>query len=158
MKTIYKVKLMNDFTEPYWSANINKDKYIVRHKNFDEYIAYDKDVLKTIVEDLVDAPKNMLTEEDIRKDFDNNRNPKMPASKIEAIMVYYNGRFELKKKIDSDLAKIDVKNLLPEYPVVLKYNIPFKMNYFSCDENDPYDVLTKMNDAYLIIEISKEND
>ena len=43
------------------------------------------------------------------------------------------------------------------FPTLLKYGIPFEMNYFSCEDNDPYDKLTKMNDAYIEIEISKED-
>lgn len=157
MKTKYRVKLFNDFTEPYWARDNIEDSPIVQHNSVEEYIVYDYNVFKDILDGFLDAPKKKLTEKDIRKDFDENREHKLSSSRIEAIKAYYNGRLTLKKKVDADLAKIDVKNLKKGFPVELKYNIPFEMNYFSCEDNDPCDRLTQMNDSYIEIEISKED-
>lgn len=158
MKTKYRVKLFNDFTEPYWESNDPEKSPIVVHTCIDEYVAYDEDAFKKILADFIDAPKKKLTEKEIRKDFDENRNPTLSSGRVEVIKKYYNGRFDLKKKVDADLSKVDIKKMKPEFPVVLKYKIPFEMNYFSCDDNDPCDRLTKMNDAYIEIEISKVDE
>ena len=51
------------------------------------------------------------------------------------------------KENDIKLAKVDVDEIDECSPVVLKFNIPFEMNYFSCDDNDPFDVKTRQNDC-----------
>lgn len=157
MKTKYRVKLFNDFTEPYWERDNVEECPEVEHKNVDEYSTYDESAFRRILDDFLDAPEKKLTEKDIRADFDVNRMPKLSATRIEVIKAYYNGRLDLKKKIDADLAKIDAKKMKKGFPTLLKYGIPFEMNYFSCEDNDPCDRLTKMNDAYIEIEISKED-
>ena len=156
MKTKYKVKLFNNFTEPYWTSDDPEKSPITMHKCIDEYVAYDEKVFRDILDGFLDAPKKALTEKDIRKDFDINREPRLSSSRVEAIKTYYNGRLALKKKVDADLAKIDVKKLKVGFPKMLKYNIPFEMNYFSCEDNDPCDKLTKMTESYIEIEISNE--
>ena len=157
MKIKYRVKLFNDFTEPYWERDNAEESPEVEHKNIEEYTTYDKNAFRQILDGFLDAPNKKLTEKDIRKDFDVNRDPKLSATRIGVIKAYYNGRFDLKKKVDADLAKVDVKKMKKGFPTLLKYGIPFEMNYFSCEDNDPYDKLTKMNDAYIEIEISKED-
>ena len=69
-------------------------------------------------------------------------------------MEYYNGRYDLMKKINDSLSKIDISNIKVNFPIMMKFNIPFAQNYFSC-ENDPIDAMTKQNDAYIEIEIAK---
>lgn len=157
MKMKYRVKLYNDFTEPYWARDNVEECPVVEHKSVEEYVAYDKLTFEKILEDLVDAPKKKLTDEEVRKDFDTSYQPKLSDSRVEVIKAYYNGRLKLKKKIDSDLAKVGIDKMKKGFPAMLKYNIPFEMNYFSCDEDDPCDKLTKMNDSYIEIEISKED-
>lgn len=157
MKTQYRVKLYNNFTEPYWKMNELKKSPIVDHMNVDEYVTYDEAAFKDILDDFLDAPKKKLTEKEIRKDFDENRDPKLSESRVEVIKRYYNGRFDLRKKIYDDLNDIDVKRMKVGFPKMLKYGIPFEMNYFSCEDNDLCDKLTKLNDAYIEIEISKES-
>lgn len=157
MKIKYRVKLYNDFTEPYWARDNIQDSPIVSHVSVDEYVAYDKEVFRDILGDFLDAPKKNLTEKDIRKDFDENRNPRLSNEKVNVIKAYYNGRLALKKKVDAALAKVDEKKLKKDFPVILKYGIPFEMNYFSCEDDDPVDKLTKQNEAYIEIEISRED-
>ena len=157
MKTKYRLKQLNDFTEPYWALDNDENSPIVTHRNIDEYECYDYDIFMRMLEECLDAPKKKLTEKEIRQDFDTNREPKLSASRVEAIKAYYNGRLELKKKVCEDIAKIDIKKMKKGFPILLKYGIPFEMNYFSCIDNDPHDKLTKMNNAYIEIEISKED-
>ena len=157
MKIKYRVKLHNDFTEPYWAQDNVESSPAVSHICIDEYVTYDKKVFKDILDGFLDAPKKPLTEKDIRKDFDENRDTKLSAEKVNVIKAYYNGRLALKKKIDAALAKVDEKKLKKDFPVVLKYGIPFEMNYFSCTDNDPCDKLTQQNEAYIEIEISAES-
>ena len=155
MKMKYRVKLFNDFSEPYWMSDDPSRSPVVNHVCSDEYVTYDEFTFKKILADFIDAPNKKLTDKEIRNDFDTNRDPKLSNSRIEVIKKYYNGRYALKKRIDSDLAKIDVKKMKPEFPIVLKYKISFEMNYFSCNDNDPCDKLTHMNDSYIEIEILK---
>ena len=155
MKTKYRVKLHNDFAEPYWASDNAESSPIVDHICIDEYVCYDYDVFKDILDGFLDAPKKKLTEKEIRQDFDEHREPKLSANKVEAIKTYYNGRHDLKKKVYADLAKVDVKKIKKDFPIVLKYGIPFKMNYFSCIDDDPCDSRTIQNDAFIEIEVSK---
>ena len=154
MKMTYRVKLFNDFTEPYWTSNDPENSSLVDYKNSEEYVAYDEETFKNILYGFIDAPKKKLTDKEIRRDFDENHDPKMSDDAVNMIKAYYNGRLELKKKIDADLAKFDMHKIKKNFPVMLKYKIPFEMNHFSCDDNDPCSKLTKMNDAYIEIEIS----
>lgn len=157
MKTKYRIKLYNDFTEPYWKVDNPETSPIVNHKLVDEYVTYNENAFRSILDDFIDAPNKKLTDKDIRKDFDENRKNRMSDNKVCEIKRYYNGRYDLKKKICNDLSKNDAKYIKIGFPVILKYCIPFEMNYYSCEDNDPCDKLTKMNDAYIEIEISKEN-
>lgn len=156
MKTKYRVKLHNDFTEPYWARDNVEDSSIITHVNVDEYVTYDSKVFRDILDCFLDAPKKKLTSKDIHKDFDENCSRPLPDSKVNAIKTYYNGRLELKKKVDAALAKVDEDKLEAGFPAVFKYCIPFEMNYFSCIDDDSCDKLTKQNDAYIEIEISRE--
>ena len=157
MKTKYREKLHNDFTEPYWAYDNVENSPAVSHICIDEYVTYDKNVFMDILDGFLDAPKKALTEKDIRKDFDENRDSRLSAEKVNVIKAYYNGRLALKKKVDAALAKVDEKKLKKDFPVVLKYGIPFEMNYFSCTDDDPCDKLTRQNEAYIEIEISTED-
>ena len=145
----YRVKLHNDFIRPYCSDNNS----LCNHINIDEYVVEDAEVFKTILNDFLDAPKRKLTEKDIRKDFD-DENRRLSSDKVKTIMEYYNGRYDLMKKINDSLSKIDISNIKVNFPIMMKFNIPFEQNYFSCD-NDPIDAMIKQNDAYIEIEISK---
>ena len=151
----FKVMLYNDFTEPY-SYGDDLDKCVC-HRETNEYTAYDEKTFYKVLDDFLDAPKKKLTAKDIRKDFDDIRR-KLSDEKVEVIRTYYNGRYDLSKKIHSKLDKIDFSKIDIDFPVVMKFNIPFHMNYFTCEDNDPYDAAVKMNDAYLYIEISKKMD
>jgi hypothetical protein len=90
----------------------------VSHVSIDEYVAYDKEVFRDILGDFLDAPKKNLTEKDIRKDFDENRNPRLSNEKVNVIKAYYNGRLALKKKIDAILAKVDEKKMKNDFTVI----------------------------------------
>lgn len=158
MKIKYRVKLFNDFTEPYWMSDNPETSPIVKHRCIDEYICDDDKVFKQVIDDFLDAPKKKLTEKDIRHDFDENRGHMLSDNKVKAIQIYYNGRLSLKKKVYADLAKIKASRMKAGSPVVLKYSIPFEMNYFSCNDNDPCDKLTKMNDSYIEIEVLKNKE
>lgn len=154
--TKYRVKLFNDFTEPYWTSDDPENGPIVTHKCIDEYEMDNEKAFRDVLDGFLDAPNKPLTEKDIRKDFDENREPRLSSSRVEVIKRYYNGRLALKKQVYADLAKIDMKKMKIGFPKMLKYNISFEMNYFSCEDNDPCDTLTKMNESYIEIEISKE--
>lgn len=155
MKTKYKIKLFNCFIEPYW---MSKDNYkTVNHTNYDEYVIYDNEKqFKQILNDFIDAPNKKLTSKTVNEDF-GKYSEKLSDSKIKAIMAYYNGRYDLSKKIYSDLKSINAKKIKKNFPIVLKYIIPAEMNYFSCKDNDPCDKLTKCIDSYIEIEISSED-
>lgn len=148
--TMFRVKQHNDFTEPYMYRNAPDSICISR--NTTEYVVEGNETLfRQIVEDLLDAPKQPLTAEDVRKDFDSDRR-KLPDSKIKAIIDYYNGRLAILKKVVAHLDAIDFKKDLVEDPIVMKFNVPFEQNYFSC-EDDYADKAIKQNDAYIEIEI-----
>lgn len=151
----FKVLLCNDFTGPYsYGEDLNK---CVRHRDTNEYTAYDEKTFYKVLDDFLDAPKKKLSAKDIRKDFDDIKR-KLSDEKVEVIRTYYNGRYDLSKKIYSKLNKIDFSKIDIDFPVVMKFNIPFHLNYFSYEDNDPYDAAVKMNDAHLYIEISKTLD
>ena len=150
LKTKYRVKLYSNFTEPYWFD----ENPIVDHILSDEFMLYDYTMFRKIVDDFIDAPAEKMTDKDVRKQFD-DMNRKLSNAKVKVIKTYYNRRFELKKRIDSDLAKVNIKKIEKDFPVVLKYGIPFEMNYFSTEDNDPNDSKTNLNDGYIEIEISK---
>ena len=149
----FKVVLHNDFTEPY-SYGEDLDN-LVQHKTHDEYITSDEKTFYKVLDEFLDAPKKKLTAKDIRKDFD-SMNHVLSDEKVEVIRSYYNGRHSLSKKIYSELKKIDFSKIGIDFPVVMKYSIPFHLNYFTCEDNDPYDAAVKMNDAHIYIEISKK--
>lgn len=153
MKIKYRVKLHNDFDAPYWK-NDDLSK-MAKHLSIDEYITYDEDVFNDILVDFIDAPKKKLTSEDVQKDFGENRTTKISEKCIDAIKAYYNGRFELKKRVDSMLKKINIDKIDEATPVMMKFNIPFELNHFSCEDDDLYDKLTKQLEAYIEIEISR---
>lgn len=151
---IYRVKFFSDFTEPYsYSEDLDN---IVTHKTYDEYVVHNEKTFYDTLNEFLDAPKKPLTSKDIRKDFD-SPNRKISDTKVEAIKTYYNGRYTLSKKIYSTLKKIDFSKITSEQPVILKFNIPFSMNYFSTEDNDPYDEHVKMNAAFIEIEISSDS-
>lgn len=150
LKTKYRVKLYSNFTEPYWFD----ENPIVDHILSDEFMLYDYIIFRKIVDDFIDAPNEKMTDKDVRKQFDDAKR-KLSDTKVKVIKTYYNGRFELKKRIDADLAKVDIKKIKKDFPVILKYGIPFEMNYFSMEDNDPNDSKTRLNDGYIEIEISK---
>ena len=149
-KKIFRAKLCNDFNEPYWAKCRNENKPIVRHVCLDEYTTSDFTVFKDILDGFLDAPKKKMTAEDVRKDFGIN----VSDSRVEAILEYYNGRFHLKNVVDAEV-KDAMSKARPDFPVVLKYDIPFKMNFFSVEDDDPYEKQTEMNGSYLEIEVSK---
>ena len=148
----YKIKLSNDFTEPYmYGSDLSN---IAIHRTTDEYVVYNEKTFYDALDEFLDAPKSKLSEKDIHKDFD-SKNCILSDAKAEVIKEYYNGRYELSKKIYAKLKKIDFSKIDPYFPIVMKFKIPFHMNFFSCEDNDPYDKCIKMNDAYIEIEISK---
>ena len=155
--TTYRIKVHNDFSEPYWASDNPEKSPIVNHVNYEEYaVDNDKQAFKKIIDDTLDAPNKPLTEKDVRQDFDVNREQKMSNACVDAVKKYYNGRLKLKKKISTDLDKIDLSKLSKSSSIKLKYNVPFEMNYFSCIDNDPCNGLVKMNCAFIEIEVSKQ--
>ena len=155
--TTYRIRVHNDFSEPYWGTTGHLEKSpIVNHVSCEEYsVDNDKQAFKKIIDDMLDAPKKQLTEKDVRQDFDANREQKMSSACVDAVKKYYNGRLKLKKKIITDLDKIDLSKLSKSSSIKLKYDVPFEMNYFSCIDNDPCSDLVKMNCAFIEIEVSK---
>lgn len=149
----YKVTQCNDFTEPY--AHGEDVTNIVRHKTYDEYVTHDEKTFHDILNEYLDAPKKKLTTTSVRKDFDDVKR-KLSDDKVEMIKKYYNGRYDLSKKIFAKLKNIDLGKIEVEYPVVMKFKIPFYMNYFTCVDDDPYDSAVSMNDAWIKIIISKD--
>ena len=85
MKIKYRVKLFNDFTEPYWKRENVEESPEVEHKSIEEYTTYDKNAFRQILDEFLDAPNKKLTEKDIRKDFDVNRDPKLSVTRIGVI-------------------------------------------------------------------------
>lgn len=151
-KILYTIKMFHDFTEPYlYTEDIEN---IIRHKNSDEYATCDKDTFHKILDEFLDAPKKKLTDKDIHHDFDSH-NHILSDNKVNAIKTYYNGRYELSKKIYHKIKTIDENKIEYNCPIVLKFKIPFELNYFSCEDNDEYDNAVKMNDAGIEIEIAR---
>lgn len=151
---LYKVELYNDFTEPYsYGGDLSQ---IVTHRTHDEYIAHDFKTFCDVLDEFLDAPKKRLTDKDIRKDFDNAKR-KLSNERVKVIKQYYNGRYDLANKVYASIAMAGLDHIEPGFPVVMKFNIPFHMNFFTCEDNDPYDKAVKMNDAYVSIEICKKH-
>ena len=150
MKLKYRIKKLDDFTEPYCKSDF-KNNQLVDHVCYDEYETYDKDIFYSILNDFIDAPKKKLTQNDVKRDFESSEQT-LSENSINKILTYYNGRFDLSKKINNDIKKA-IKNVKMNFPVVLKYDIPFEMNYFSCAD-DEYDSNVSMNKAYIEIELS----
>ena len=155
-KTKLRVKLYNDFTEPYWLSEKNSKDSLARHICMDEYSTYDTDVFNNVLDGFLDAPKKKMTKKDVIEDFGSHQDShKLSDSRVDAILAYYNGRLDLKKVVDTEV-KNAMSKAKPDFPVVLKYNIPFKMNFFSSEDDDPHEKLTTMNNSYIEIEVSKE--
>lgn len=148
--TTYKIRLENDWTEPLW----NDEKEICRHRLHDEYVVNSKNACVTVVDDFLDAPKKKLTEKDVRADFEGH-GCKLSDARVQQIMDYYNGRLALRKKLMSKLDKINESKVDDNEPVVLKFKIPFKMNFFTCEDDDSYEKRTKLN--YSAITVTVEN-
>ena len=119
----YKVRMYHDFTEPY-TFDEDLDN-IVTHRSYDEYVVHNKKTFYDVLDQFLDAPKKKLTEADIRKDFD-APSRKLSDTKVKVIQAYYNGRLELSKHIYAKLKKIDLSDITYEYPVVMKFKIPFE--------------------------------
>ena len=149
----YRVKMLSDFNEPYMYDKIDN---IVKHKTYDEYVVHDEKTFYDVLKEFLDAPDKKLTVEDIRKDFDSDRR-KLSDVKVDTIRKYYNGRFDLSKKINNELKKVKFNKITHESPVVMKFNIPFELNFFVTDDNDPYEKNVSMNEAFIEIEISQLN-
>ena len=150
MKLKYRIKKFDDFTLPYWKSDFKNDQ-LVNHVYYDEYETYDKDIFYSILNDFIDAPKKKLTKNDVKHDFESSEQT-LSENNINKILTYYNGRFDLSKKINNDIKKA-IKNVKMNFPIVLKYNISFEMNYFSYAD-DEYDSNISMNKAYIEIELS----
>lgn len=150
-KIQYSVTLANDFIEPYF---YEKEDNIYRKRTIETNITTDEKTFYAILDGILDAPKKKLSNKDIHKDFDVNRKSPISEDKVETIKRYYNGRHDLSKEMYAKLKKIDFSKIDENHPYVLKYNIPFELNYFSCDESNEYDSRVKMIDAYILIEIS----
>ena len=150
-KLEYRVKLFNDFTEPFaYGEDLDK---IVNHITYDAYVAYDYSTFCKALDEFLDAPSKKMTVADVRKDFDTSGRT-LSKDKVKVIQSYYNGRYDLSKKIYKELAlKFDPESVDEEHPWKRKFNIPFHMNFFTCEDNDPYDSAVKMNDAFIEIEI-----
>ena len=153
-KLAYRVKLLSDFTEPY---SYDKDfDNIIRRKNIDDQTVYDEKTFYDVLDGCLDAPKKKLTSADIHRDFD-APSRKVPEDKVEAIKTYYNGRYDLAKKIYKILGKEDFNKIEADHPFILKFNIPFELNYFTTEEDNGYDKAVSMSEAYIEIEISRSN-
>lgn len=157
MNVKYKITQFNDFIEPYSESRKGEYGPTVEHRSVDEYETTDLEAFKKIIADITDAPAKEMTIEDVRRDFETSDVVKLSDASVKSIMVYYNDRLKLKAKIEADLAAVDISNINIGKQVELKYQIPFEMNYFSCEDSDDYRKHIKMVDAYIKIEISKGN-
>lgn len=155
MNMKYKITQFNDFVEPYSENRKGEYGPTVEHRSVDEYETADFETFKKIIADITDAPAKEMTIEDVRRDFETLDVVKLSDASVKSIMVYYNDRLKLKTKIEADLATVDMSGI--GKTVELKYQIPFEMNYFSCEDPDDYRKRIKMVDAYIKIEVSKGN-
>lgn len=148
----FRVKMSHDCTEPY-SYNEEYDN-LVRHKTYDEYVVYDEKTFYNVLNEFFDAPKKPLTSKDIHIDFDSPGRVVSDA-KVEMIKNYYNGRFKFLKKIHDTLKNVNFNKITHELPFTMKFNIPFELNFFSCEDDDKHENHVSMNDAFIEIEISR---
>ena len=152
----YKITVYNDFIEPYTCSTNPKVSAVCNHISNEIYETYSKDVFNELLYGFIDAPKSLLTSDDIRKDFD-SIDRQLSDTRVDAIAKYYNGRYELKKNIDATLNEIDISKLESNHTMSFKFNIPFELNFFSCEDNDPIEAQTKQNWAFILIDITKED-
>ena len=58
MKIKYRVKLFNDFTEPYWKRENVEESPEVEHKSIEEYTTYDKNAFMQILDEFFHMQDN----------------------------------------------------------------------------------------------------
>lgn len=136
----YRIKLFSSFSRPYYFHG--DEQTVCIQRTTDEYEAPNIKLAIQIIKDFMDPPETELTLEQVEREFSDKSSP-VPEMNLVAIREYYNGRLAMYRKIMTDLDST-------EFPVILKYDIPYKYNHFSVDLEDP---LEKQLDAYLEIEI-----
>ena len=151
----FRVKMSHNFTEPYSYNEEYIDKLNSQSlTNQVEYVVYDEKTFYNVLNEFFDAPKKPLTSKDIHKDFDSPGRVVSDA-KVEMIKNYYNGRFKFLKKIHDTLKNVNFSKITHELPFTMKFNIPFELNFFSCEDDDKHENHVSMNDAFIEIEISR---
>lgn len=148
----YKVTLCNRFKERYYLANEIDDrrKPMCVHESCESYAVDTLELCKDVIRDFLDAPVAKMTLEQVKNEFEDPRAGAIPEDKLIAIQDYYNGRLDMQNQIFEEIDKISGSQEMS-----LKFDIPFKYNYFSCYSDDDKDV--EQEEAYIKIETLDEN-
>lgn len=146
----YKVTLHNNWREPYFLAEAqkDKDKPACRHVITDTYEVNDKETCKAVLKDFLDAPVTEMTLEEVKKEFEDPKVGAIDEKRLIAIRDYYNGRLQLQNDIFKMLEKIE------DRPSVWRYDIPFRCNYFACYADEGDENLNHQEDAYIEVEVT----
>ena len=145
--TQFKITLYNDFNEPCYCSTYKNN---VRHIMTDQYLTTSVEQCLDIIRNFIDPPDHKLTLKDIHNEFDISNDKHISDSVAKSIQYYYNGRLKLFKQIVNDF-KLALKGL--KTPKIIRYDIPFALNYFSC-EPDNDNANTSQVTAYIEIEMT----
>jgi len=143
----YTITLHNTWKRPYFYSDSINESCV--NTEISEYETTNLDLCKTIVKDFLDVPESELTLEEIRKQFEDPRYGILPEKKLTSIQDYYNGRLAMYNSIMKDL------NLLEDGKEdVLLYDIPYKYNHFTVEDDDN----EKQIAAYIKVKIENEDE
>ncbi len=133
----YNITLHREIVGKYWNHVEVDDDSEIKTINHDEYSDLSFEILKDILIQEIDPPLSLepMTEEIVRKNFENDLCGKLSDESINSIMTYYNSRLEMYNKI---MKEIQDENF--EY-------ISLPLN----KDNDSFDVYNKFknDDVYV---------
>jgi len=136
----YRIKLHNDWTEPY-----KYDGKAVKSRRVEntEYVVDDADAAKAIIRDFFDAPDKEMTVEDVQAMFcEPARTDPVPEKRLVEIRDYYNWRLSAMKDMFGDIDSGRVG--------LFRRDIPYAYNHFTTFEEDEQD--ESQNEAYISVD------
>lgn len=141
----YTVKMHEKWSQPYSFADLSQ---MCQHESNETYSVQTSQMCKQVIKDLLDAPNEPLTVEQVIEDFE-SFDCKLTEQQVNNIQTYYNGRLALQQQIYRD---IDTST-----SGTFRYDIPEQYNRFSrCD--DEYDKCSKQLDAFIELKIEDIGD
>lgn len=114
------------------------------HSYVDSYTTSSLNACKDILVNIIDAPKKLMTIEDVFADFSSHEYP-ISENDAQSILEYYNKRYELLKMIEDDLGRIDNDDY--------SFNYSLPVDFYKFNSSDSCDV-SQLN-ASITLSVSK---